>query len=589
MTRSQLFLLTFALVPGFHSQAWAQRALPITAEKALQIDGVFAPWDNTHSPGCALGVSQNGTPVYTRGYGMSNLEYDVPITPNSVFDVASVSKQFTAFAIALLASEGKLSLDDDVRRYLPELPDYGRQITIRHLLTHTSGLRNTGDLFDLAGWRVSQRNSSSASAASPLQEPVTEDDVLRMAVRQKSLDFVPGSEFFYNNSGYTLLGVIVTRVSGRSLSEFAAARIFGPLGMRDTHFRDDPNIVVPRRASAYRPRPGGGWWTSIPLSTTVGPWGLETTVGDLLKWQQNFVDARVGGRAVSDEMQTPGRLNDRRSTGYGFGLFMGIDGQMRRVGHGGGDFGYKAELVAYHSIRHPGKHLAIAILCNGRTIDPQRLARLVADIVLGTGVLTPLAPIAALAPAVSVGEAELAALAGMYWDPIGGGVLRLVMKDGKLMPEGASEPFVPLGGGRFRVGERPIERLFPPPRVGEPQELHIPMAAPARSVVFSRVRPPSYSAADLNGYAGKYHSDELDATYTILVMPEGGLTVRRDKVDPVLLTPITLDAFHGRSLGSTVVFVRGVSGDVTGLLIISGGTPRRLTFTKVSAAPSGRK
>lgn len=589
MTRSQLFLLTFVLVLGFQSQAWAQGAVPITAERAQRIDAVFAPWDNAHSPGCALGVSQNGTPVYSRGYGMSNLEYDVPITPNSVFDVASVSKQFTGFSIALLASEGKLSLDDDVRRYLPELPDYGRPITIRHLLTHTSGLRNTGDLFDLAGWRVSQRNPSSASAASPLQEPVTEDDVLRMAGRQKALDFVPGSEFFYNNSGYTLLGVIVTRVSGARFSEFAEARIFGPLGMRETHFRVDPNIVVPRRASAYRPRPGGGWWTSIPLSTTVGPWGLETTVGDLLKWEQNFVDARVGGRAVLDEMQTPGRLNDRRSTGYGFGLFIGIEGQMRRVRHGGGDFGYKAELVQYHSIRDPGQHLAIAILCNGRTIDPQSLTRMVADIVLGPGVLAPLAPVAALAPAVSVGEAELAALAGTYWDPISGGVLRLVIKDGKLMPEGASQPFVPLGGGRFRVGELPIERLFPPPRAGEPQELHIPMPAPARAVVFSRVTPPSYSAADLNAYAGKYHSDELDATYTIVVVPEGGLTVLRDRVDPVPLTAVTLDAFYGRSLGSTITVVRGVSGDVTGLLIISGGTPRRLRFTKVSAAPSARK
>ncbi len=587
MTRSQLFLATFVLVLGFQSQAWAQGAVPITAERAQRIDAVFAPWDSTHSPGCALGISQNGTPVYSRGYGMANLEYDVPITPNSIFDVASVSKQFTAFSVALLASEGRLSLDEDIRRYLPELPEYEQRITIRHLLTHTSGLRNTGDLFDLAGWRVSQRNPVSASSVSPLQEPVTETDVLRMAARQRSLDFVPGSEYFYNNSAYTLLAVIVKRVSGQSLREFAEARVFAPLGMRDTRFRDDPNVILQRRVSAYRPRPGGGWWISVPLSTTVGPWGLETTVGDLLKWERNFVDARVGGRALLDEMQTSGRLNDGTSTGYGFGLSLGIDGQVRRVGHGGGDFGYKAQLVQYYSIRDPSQYLAIATLCNGRTIDAQNLTRSVAEILLGSEVLAPVGAVRPLAPAVSVGEAELAALAGTYWSPTGRAVRRLVIQDGKLIPEGASTAYVPLGGGRFRVGELPIEMLFPPPRTGEPQELHIlsPMPSPAPAVVFSRVPAPSYPAADLNAFAGQYRSDELATTYTITVTSEGGLTILRERVESVPLTAITFDIFFGRSLGSSMTFVRAPSGDVTGFTI-AGGTPRSLTFTRINAAPS---
>lgn len=589
MARSQLLPSILTVVLGSQSQAWAQGAVPITAERAQRIDAVFAPWDNTRSPGCALGVSQNGTLVYSRGYGMSHLEHDVPITPASIFDVASIAKQFTAFSVGLLATEGRLSFDDDIRRYLPELPDYGQRITIRHLLSHTSGLRNTGDLFDLAGWRVSQRNNSSTSAASPLQEPVTENDVLRMAARQRSLDFVPGAEYRYNNSAYTLLAVIVKRVSGQSLREFAEARIFGPLGMRDTQFRDDPNTILRRRTSAYRPRPGGGWWISVPVSTTVGPWGLETTVLDLLKWERNFVDAHVGGRALLDEMQTSGQLNDGTSTGYGFGLQLGIDGQMRRVGHGGGDFGYKAQLVQYYSIRDPGQYLAIATLCNGRTIDAQTLTRGVAEILLGSEALAPtVAAVAPLPPAVSIGEAELAALAGTYWDPTSRVVVRLVINDGKLMHEGSSQAFVPLGGGRFRVGER--ERLFPPPRAGDPQQLHMPVPPPARPVVFSRVMAPSYSAAELEAYAGQYRSDELDATYTIAVTPERGLAVLREKVEPAPLTAVTLDTFYGygQSLGSSVTFIRAPSGEVSGFtmtLSYAGETRRSLTFARINVAP----
>lgn len=587
--RLQLLLST-VVVLGFHSPARAQGPVPITGEKAQRIDAVFGAWANTQSPGCAVGVSQDGAVVYSRGYGMSNLEYDIPIIPESVFDVASVSKQFTGFSIGLLATEGKLSLDDDVRRYVPELPDYGQRITIRHLLTHTSGLRNTGDLFDLAGWRVNQRNPTSTFAGSPLQEPVTEDDVLRMAVRQKSLDFRPGAEFLYNNSAYTLLAVIVKRVSGLSLRDYAQARIFGPLDMRDTHFRDDPNVVVPRRTSGYRPRPEGGWWISSPLSTTVGAWGLETTVGDLLKWEQNFVDARVGGRALLDEMQTAARLDDGTSTGYGFGLWLGVDGQMRRVRHGGGDFGYAAELVHYYPARNPGPHVAVAALCNVRSISASSLARRVVEIVLGAERLGADRPVDPLAPAVSMAEAELTALAGTYRNPIGGAILRLVVRNGRLIPEGADEAYVPLGNGRFRVGELPIEVLFASPGVGEPQTLQILRLtpAPARAVVYARVPPVSYSVAELRGFVGQYRSDELDATYTVRLMPEGRLAVLREKVEPVPLTTITRDIFFGQSLGSSVTFVRAQTGVVSGL-IISSNTPRSLAFTKIVADTSRAK
>lgn len=552
----QLVTSAMILVFGLTAQALAQAAAPLTAETAQRIDAVFAAWDGTRWPGCVLGVSQNGTLVYSRGYGMSNLEYGVAMAPDSIFHVASISKQFTAFLIALLAREGKLSLDDDVRRYLPELPDYGQRITIRHLLTHTSGLREQFSLLRLAGWRP--------------DDLVTEDDVLAVVTRQKSLNFPPGTEYLYSNTGFTLLGVIVKRVSGQSLRDFAQTRIFSPLGMGDTHVHDDHTMIVRRRTSAYQPRPGGGWKISIPVFDTVGATSLFTTVGDLLKWEQNFDDARVGSRAMLDQMQLPARLNDGTSVDYGFGLVPGTYRGVRVVGHSGSDAGYRADVV-----RFPDQRLAIAAFCNLSTIPPDVLTRRVAEIILGPGVFAP------LAPSTSVSQSELGALVGTYWNPATDDVRRLVLADGKLTMEGSPEALVPLGGGRFRLGEQPTEVDFPLPKAGTPQELHTssPVAA-----VLTRSTAPSYSVADLKAYAGEYRSDELDVGFKVVVSPQGRLVVLRRKFDPVPLQTLKPDLFFSPSLG-TVTFIRAAAGEVTGLTLSTVGV-RRLSLTRVGVTPS---
>lgn len=255
------------------AQTQATNSLPVDRHK--QVDALFAPWSGRTTPGCAVGISRDGALDYARGYGMSNLEYDIPITPDSVFHTASISKQFTAFSIGLLAQEGKLSLDDDIRKYVPEMPAYGKTITIEHLIHHTNGLREQGQLLNLSGWRG--------------DDIYTEDDILWALIRQRSTNFEPGAEIIYGNAAYTLLGLIVRRVSGKSLRAFADERIFKPLGMADTHFRDDHTEVVPRRASAYNPRTGGGWQISVPNIDHYGSTSLLTTVGDLLKWEQNQI------------------------------------------------------------------------------------------------------------------------------------------------------------------------------------------------------------------------------------------------------------------------------------------------------------
>jgi CubicO group peptidase (beta-lactamase class C family) len=483
---------------------------------------------------------------------MSNLDYDIPIGPDSIFDVGQIAMQFTALSIGLLMREGRLSPNDDVRKYLPELPAYPQTITVRHLLTHTSGLPDALNLLDLAGGG---------------EYAITENDVLRMISRQRALDFVPGAESFYNYGGYILLASIVKRVSGQSQAEFAKARIFTPLGMNDTHFIDDHTLLLKRRTSAYRQRQGGGWKVSLPLSDIVGTEGLYTTVGDLAKWEQNFVDASVGGRDLLDEMQKPARLNDGTETDFGFGLGLGTYRGLRTIAHGGHAAGYLASLV-----RFPDQHLVIALLCNHRSINTATLASRVADIALEPGLL---GPVESLAPAVPAARAELATLAGTYWNPLKG-VLQLSLNDGRLL-QGNSE-LVPLGNGRFRAGTQPGVLFFPTPKTGAPQQIH--RLDSERAAVYSRVDVASYSATGLKVYVGNYYSRELDETFRVEVRPDGHLAVLRRRSDAVQLTGLMRETFYAPSLG-TIRFVRALSGDVAGFSV-SNDYARRVSFARLA-------
>jgi len=268
------------------------KANPSPAESVIaRVDQLFAQWNRLDSPGCSLGVSQNGVLVYERGYGMANLELAFPITPAAVFHVASISKQFTAMSILLLAQRGQLSLDDDVGKYIPDWADHGSRLTIRHLLTHTSGVRDPFLLHELVA---------------PRDDVFDNDALVKILAHQLALNFTPGTEFQYNNGGYALLASIVKRVSGQSLRTFADVNIFKPLGMRHTHVHDDPAMIVPNRASGYYRDAGSMNVALHPYSNRiVGNTGLFTTVRDLLLWEQNFADVRVGDTALVAAMQTP--------------------------------------------------------------------------------------------------------------------------------------------------------------------------------------------------------------------------------------------------------------------------------------------
>lgn len=517
------------------------------------VDRVFEAWQSTAGPGCALGVSRNGRLVYEKGYGMGNLETGTAISAASIFHVASVSKQFTAAAIMLLARDGKLSLDDDIRKYVPEVPDYGTRITIRHLLTHTSGLRDQWALLALARGRFEENR-------------ITEADVLDVVSRQKALNFAPGAEYLYSNTGYTLAAVIVKRVSGKSLRDFADERIFRPLGMARTHFHDDYTMVVRGRTSAYARR-GGEWHVSIPNYDTYGATSLFTTVGDLLKWEANFDAPVVGDRAMFDRMQTSGRLSGGESTGYGLGLVVTRYRDARIVEHNGADAGYRT-IVG----RFPDHGLAYAVLCNAATANPTALARGVADVYLAAALTPRSAPVALQGVAVAPGV--LARRAGVYVQPTTLQVTELVMRGDKLyLGRQGNAALVAIAENRFRVTGQPFELVF---YDGTPTRMERRPLDGGQTLLFEGRAPLVLAPQALAAYAGEYYSEELRSTYRVVAY-DSLLTFGTGTSEPVDARPVYADAFVGG--GYTIQFTRG-GREITGFEV-TNGRMRRVKFERV--------
>ena len=369
------------------SIATAQEPEDLTS--AQRVDTLFAPFDRTDGPGAAVTVILDGEVVHERGYGMADLEHGLAITPSTRFQVASVSKQFTAFAIRLLEAEGKLSLDDDIREHLPEMHDFGSTITVGHMVHHTSGLREPSTLQRLAGWRSG--------------DATTQEDLLAVAFRLRELNFEPGSQYTYNNLGYTLLAEIVERVSGQPFREFLDERVFGPLQMTSSLVNDNRNEVIPNRARSYA-RAGDGWEERTLNFEALGSTGIFTTVEDLVRWDQNFYDAAVGGAQVIRAMQEPGRLNDGTELTYASGLMLPEYRGVQAVHHTGSHAAYRIALF-----RVPEHRFTAIILSNDAALDRNEMPRRVADIYL-EDVLDPVEPPVAEAdePDAPAAEAERA-------------------------------------------------------------------------------------------------------------------------------------------------------------------------------------
>jgi CubicO group peptidase (beta-lactamase class C family) len=513
-------------------------------EKLTQrIDSIFNRYDKTNSPGCALAILKDGKVIYKRGYGMANLEYNIAITPASIFHVASISKQFTAAAIQRLALEGKLTLHDDIRKYIPEMPDLGHTITIANLIHHTSGLRDQWDLQALAGWRD--------------DDVITEADIMDMLKRQQGLNFVPGDEYVYCNTGFTLLGVIVKRVTGVSLRQYADSVFFKPLGMNSTVFHSDHTEIVVNRTSAYEKRDDGRWAISIPVFDNYGATSLFTTVEDLAKWDENFYSKQVGGDSFISAMLEPGVLNDSKVQTYASGLAIGDYRGNKTVEHSGADAGYRADIL-----RFPDRHFSVIVLANLAGINPSDLCRKVANLFL-PGHASDLMMITV------ADKSTVKGYAGDYFDPVTKSWTLIKYNDGSLVQNGMTlavendSVFTLPNGGvyTFRQGADRVRFVLRSPGM--------------RDRVYEQVTKVVPTRAALAEYAGVFHSRELDVDFVVAVK-DSVLTVKTPRNEAMELRPYTKDAFTGNFL---VEFVRDKRKRVTGFLL-STGRSRNLVFTK---------
>jgi len=527
------------------------------ATQSASIDSIFARFDRRDSPGCAVAVTRAGGAAYTRGYGMADLENDVPINPGTAFYLASVSKQFAAYAVILLARDGKLALDDDVRKFFPELhdfaPQYGAPITVRDLLNHTSGLRDYFSLLALSGW--------------PGDGPVTEQDFLQLVGRQRTLNFAPGARHLYSNTGYVLLAILVQRASGKSLREFAASRIFGPLDMASTVVRDDHTMLVKRRASAYVRADSGGWRVSVPGFDVVGDGGVYSTVEDLVKWEGNFHKPRAGDREALALLEQRGVLVSGDTIAYAAGLSHGRVRGLRTVAHGGGYGGYRTMML-----RFPDQRLAVAVLCNSGSANAGQLAQRVAELYLGSQMTPAAAPaVAASQPsAAALSDAQLARYTGVYWDEQSEARLTIASTSGKLTLVGFGPPIelrhlggvtfeAPLAGVKFAFGERRVLVTF----------------GDSRPVAYDAIVAAAPAVARLDAFTGRYVSEEAEATVDVRVQ-QGKLEMSGRRVKAIPLEHLFGDTFAGGS--SVVRFVRE-RGEVRGLTI-SNGRSRGVPFTR---------
>ena len=505
--------------------------------KQAELDRIFSDFNN-QTPGCAVGVSQRGSVVAKAGYGMADLERNVPITPETVFESGSVAKQFTAAALMLLAQQGKLSLDDPMRKYLPELPESAAPVTIRQVISHIGGLRDWRALAEFSGMPEGTFVYSN-------------QDLLRLAARQRALNFDPGSNYSYSNIGYNISTILVERAldGAKTFQTFTGEQIFEPLGMSHTRWRDNFRALVPNRALAYRRSNNGTWDGQTPIENIIGAGGLLTTIGDLLLWNENFTHAKVGGPDFVKAQQTPAVLSGGRTIAYAAGLMIATVDGLKEIAHGGSTGGYRTWLG-----RYPDRSVSVAVLCNSAQANPATLGRNVAR--LWTGGQSAKSGNSAFA--VASGKAQ--SFAGMYRKTRDNTVAELTWRHGKLTLDPNTE-LVPIAPGKF---------LTPAPE----REFNFEEGSPARlrvvtgngEVLYERVDAAQPTAAELAVLIGEYESRETGATLTVMLGKSGELAYRIGSNASVPLRPTFRDSFATPS-GSSIRFNRDAAGKVISLSV----------------------
>ncbi len=515
-----------------------------------RVDQLFVRWDRPDSPGCVIGVIKDGKLVYKKGYGMANLDHDIAISPTTVFNIGSAAHQFTAMSILLLAREGKLSLDDDIRKYLPDLPAYPDTISIRHLIYHTSGLRDRTDLLAIAG-----RNPD---------EAYQEADIIELLARQKETNFKPGARQLFSSSGYALLAAIVKRVSGKSLRQYANENIFNPLGMTSTSFQDEDLLVVKNRATDYLYNNEGSFQLKTSIVAAVGDGGIMTTLEDLFLWDQSIYQNKLGGPDLINQFYTPGTLNDGEQIKSAFGVTLDNYKGLKIQTIGGGNFGSNTELL-----RFPDQKFSVICIFNVDRVGPSWIARQVADLYLADQFKSQAA--GGTAEYIKLSEQELKDKTGTFLDPSLRRFWTLSIDDGKLTvsaTNGMRFRIAPVSATEFREFEVPvrIDVRFENRGEGERPLMHLSIDR-QKSNVFEPVKFVSPTPADLAEYVGDYYSDDAKVTYSVGLEKDKLLVTNRQK-RKLVLSPALKDEFLFASFNFE--FTRDRDNKINGFLLDTG-------------------
>lgn len=543
IARAAIFFCFLVSVTAANSSA-QQNSSDLTSK----VDRLFSQY-TTSTPGCSLGIVRDGNFIYKKSYGLGSLELNVPLSSESVFYMASVSKQFTAASAVLAAEQGYFSLDDDIRKYIPEIPAYAHPVTIRRMLHHTSGFRDILGLLDLAGRNFEDVHST--------------PEMLDLLSKQKSLNFNPGDEYSYSNTNFFLISVLIQRTTKKSLAQFADENIFKPLGMIHTHFHDDRFAVSPGRVSAYAPgdkTPFNLDWA--PNFDKVGDGGLLSTVDDLLLWDRNFYGNKLGKGTLLRELQTRGKLNSGKEIQYALGLEITDYRGLPVVAHGGAMFGYRTNLV-----RFPQQKFSVITLCNVANARPGQLDNKIADLYLAD-------KFSSEEKSTDNPKEDPAPFVGTYRNPESHSLLEVSAKDGELLIYG--QHLKSHGKGRFTF-DFGGEAQFQSPTTTPPRFTLAFPDSPAER--YEKVEPLNLTEGKLAAYIGDFASQELEVTYHIAVK-DGKLTVTMNWREPAMLTPSFADEFQGPD-GTALVFRRDKARHITSF-DLHAGRVRNITFTKTS-------
>jgi CubicO group peptidase (beta-lactamase class C family) len=546
-----VIILSFAL------QASAQ----LSKNQYQKIDSLFIEWNKPNHPGGAIAIMQNDKTVFSKAYGLASMEYMVPNTTGTIFNIASVSKQFTAMGIVLLHQEGKLSVDDDIRKYLPELPDFGEMVTIRHMLHHTSGLRSLHAMLGLAGWRSDDSR--------------TNTDLNRFMLNQRDLNFKPGEEYMYCNTGYMLMVNIIEKVTGEKFPAWMKKMVFEPLGMTNTYVEDNYRRIVSNNATSYYYIEGNTFERAVEYWGYVGSGNMHSTSTDLLRWLTNFHNPQPGWEAHFQMMQTLDKLNNGKENSYAFGVGLGSINGIRGIGHGGSIGGFRSNIVNY-----PDEELSIVVLANFSSAPTGQKSHAISKIVLGETMEEELPRASPPVKSISLSNKALAKYEGFYWNDQANSLRKIYLRNDTLRyfrSEHNESPIVPLGKDVFQMVQ-----------ITEDLKVHFAITGEGKSMtvtvnegqpgIFESFEPSPPTREELLSYTGEYYSPELETTYSSYIKNDT-LFFHHSRHGDFKMKILKKDVLEGEWPLSVLKYKRDEAGQIIGVQV-SNGRVRNLMFEK---------